>query len=74
MHAKSYFWLKPFNLERVGHVLVRVSFIGSDESVVGALDNRLAPGVTEVHFFEVVDEHVLFDVFNSLHVATLINT
>lgn len=52
---------------------MRIPLVSCHKVIVGILDNRLASGIAEVHLFLVVHKHILFDVLDSLDVATLVS-
>ena len=66
------FLLKSWDLKCMGMVLMCISSILADKSIVCCLEPILASIIGKVKFLQVINKHIFRDISNSFEIATLI--
>ena len=68
--AETHLVLEARNIECVRMILMLVSFIPANETLICSIEVGFADCIGEVEFFKIVYKHILSDILDSCYIAT----
>lgn len=68
--AETHLVLEARNIECVRMILMLVSSIPANETLIGSIEVGFADCIGEVEFFQIVYKHILSDILDSCDIAT----